>query len=477
MKLNRAEVLSREEIHSIHEASLRILDERGVIVLSDAMRKLFGEKGLPVDHDSGVVRIPPSIVERSLQQAPSSFPLFTVDGHPWRTVGEGEPLFACGHNAVFMLDRRTGQRRESLVQDVEDFVCIADQLAEIDLVGIPVMPQDTPAESTLLYAVKAAMTTSKKPVFFSSESAGINRMIIRMAHSVNPGVTDRPFLVSQLSPTSPLYWEKGAIEALFEVCRAGIPLAILPEPIAGVSAPHTLAGLLTMHNTECLSGIVFSQLIREKTPVIYASSWTAYDMRANMAVIGTPETDILRIAGAQMAAFYQIPSHTTAPNADSHVHDEQNAWERTLSTLVSAQAGNHLIVNAGMFATGLTVSLEQLLLDAEIIGMVRRLMRGMKVDRETIFLDEIRRVGHRGNYFMEESTLRHLRSGEFWLSRISILGNFDQCCASGLNDVVQAARKKVESLLARSCAVSLSPDILRELDRIISHFEEKGEDA
>lgn len=477
MRMNRAEVLSAEEIQLIHEASLRILDEQGVVVFSDAMRAFFATKGLPVDENTAVVKIPPSAVEYALSQVPRSFSLYTVDGKTWKTVGDGEPLFACGHNAIFVLDPKTGQRRNSQVKDVENFVAIADQLADIDVVGIPLMPQDTIPESSLLHAVRATLKKTKKPIYYSSESAGINRAIIRIAQTIDPLVSNRPFLVSQLSPTSPLYWEKGAIEALYEVCRVGIPLAILPEPIAGASAPYTLAGLLTMHNAECLSGIVFAQLVREGTPVVYASSWTAYDMKANMAVIGTPETNILRIAGAQMAAFYRLPAHTTAPNADAHFHDEQNAWERTLSAFVAAQAGNHLIVNAGMFATGLTVSLEQLVMDAEIIGITRRMLKGMEVSREKIFLDEIQRVGQRGNYLTEESTLRNLRSGEFWRSEVSILDNYERCIARELTDVVLEAREKANAFLNRSSFDHLSPDLLAEVDRIISFYEKEGEEA
>ena len=473
MKLNQIEVLSQEEIHLIHEASLEILEQEGVVVLSDFIRNFLAEKGLPVDHNSGLVRIPASVVAACLQQVPSSFALYSVDNQPWKKIGVGDPLFACGHNAVFLFDYQTGSRRDSLVEDVEKFVCIADQLDEIDLIGIPVMPQDTPAKSTLLYAVKAALNHSTKPLFYSSESASINQAIIQMAKAINPDISKRPFLISQLSPTSPLFWEKGTIEALYEVCSNGIPLAVLPEPIAGASAPYSLAGLLTMHNAECLSGIVFSQLIREKTPVMYASSWTAYDMRSNMAVIGTPETHILRIAGAQMAAFYRIPSHTTAPNSDSHFHDEQNSWERTLSSFISALAGNHLIVNAGMFATGLTISLEQLILDAEIIGQIKQILRGMEVNQGMIFLEEIRRVGQRGNYLTEESTLTNLRSGQFWKSSVSILDHYQNCINSGITDVVLSAHHKIDSYLTRLSEKALTQSILDEIDQIINSFEER----
>ena len=124
MKLNQLEVLSKEEMQLIHEATLEILEQEGVVVLSDFMRKFLAEKGLPVDHNTKIVRIPSSVVKTCLQQVPSSFDIFTVDDKPWKTIGRGEPLFACGHNAVFLLDYQTSSRRDSLVQDVEKFVCI-----------------------------------------------------------------------------------------------------------------------------------------------------------------------------------------------------------------------------------------------------------------------------------------------------------------------------------------------------------------
>jgi len=473
LKLQQVEVLSEKEMHLIHEASVDILENTGVLVYSGKMRTLFAQEGLRVDEEKRRVYIPRSVLEKALESSPASFPLYNLKGEKKFTVGEREPLYACGHNAVFFLDTETRVRRESTVKDVERFVKIADNLTDIDVVGIPVMPQDTPAASTLLHAVSAAFRCSSKPVYFSSESAGINRAIMDMAETIEPNLQEKPFLVSQLSPTSPLYWEEGAVESLWEVCRRCIPLAILPEPMAGASAPYTVAGLLTMHNTECLSGVVFSQVIQPGTPVMYASSWTGYSMRHNVAVIGTAETDILRMAGAQMARYYHLPSHTTAPNADSHFHDEQNAWERTLSTFCSALGGNHLIVNAGMFATGLTVSLEQLVMDAEIIGMIRRIQSGIQITEETIALRDIQKTGPQGSYLMAESTLAHLRNGEFYEPLLSVYDNYERCRAGGREDVVIAAREKVLAALASPVTWHISTQAEKNLERIIKDFEKE----
>ncbi len=190
-----------------------------------------------------------------------------------------------------------------------------------------------------------------------------------------------------------------------DTVETGVPLAILPEPNAGVSAPYTLAGLLTVNNAECLSGLVMIQLLRPGARVLYANSWTTTDMRTGAALVGSTETSICRIAGAQLARFYNVPSHTTAPNSDNHAHDEQNAWEKTFSTFCSAAAGNDLIVNCGMFATGMTCSHEQLIMDEEIAAMSKRIVAGIRVTDETIAGDLIKEIGPRWQFPHRHSRL------------------------------------------------------------------------
>ena len=241
--------------------------------------------------------------------------------------------------------------------------------------------------------------------------------------------------------------------------------------MTGVSAPYTVAGLLTMHNTEVLSGIVLSQLVRPGTPVIYGSSWTTFDMKYTSAIIGSPETSMLRVAGCQMARYYNMPSHTTAPNSDSNAHDEQNSWEKTISNMCAICGGNDLIMNSGMFATGLTISLEQLVLDDEINGIIRRLYRGIKVNEDTIGAQVINSVGPKGSFLTEDHTLKFLLSEEFREVKVSNTNNYDNWMNSGAPTVEQNAGKIVQEYLKAGNDKVLERDIIEKLDRIIKVFE------
>lgn len=381
---------------------------------------------MAVDEDAAIVRFSRAALEDALAGTPEQFEVFDRDGRPAFVLGDGRSKIAAGHNAVFWVDSATGQTRPSTVADVALFARLCDQLECIDMIGIPVMPQDVPnPKATLPYAVRAVIENSTKPVFFSTDNCKANRACIELLRAAFPGdFHEQVYGISQLSSTSPLYWEHGVLEAIMDTVPTGVPLAILPEPIAGFTAPFTLAGLVTMNNAECLSGLVMIQLLRRGTKFLYANSWTTFDMRMAAALVGSTETTICRIAGAQLARFYKLPSHTTAPNSDNHAHDEQNAWEKTFSQFCSVASGNDLIVNSGMFATGMTCSHEQLLMDEEISAMSRRIAAGMRVDRETIAADLIKSIGPRGeSYLTAEHTLRWLRSDEYLQPRLSVRGN------------------------------------------------------
>ena len=448
MKLAPMKVLSDAEILQIHEATVDILENCGVKIGSPKAFEMLRARGLPVDSAKQIVRFPRAALEDALAQTPAEFSVFDREGKFAFVLGDGDPKIAAGHNAVFWVDSDTGKTRYSTVADVEMFARLCDELEYIHMIGIPVMPQDVPdPRNTLPYGVRACIENSRKPIYFSTDNARVNRIAINLCEAAFAGnFREQVYGISQLSPTSPLYWEEGVLEAILDTLETAVPLAILPEPNAGLSAPYTLAGLLTMNNAECISGLAMIQMFKPGAKVLYANSWTVTEMRDATALVGSTETTICRIAGAQLARFYHVPCHTTAPNSDNHAHDEQNAWEKTFSTFCAVGAGNDLIVNCGMFATGMTCSHEQLLMDEEISAMSKRIAAGVLVTPDTLATDLIKRIGPRGDYMLLDHTLDRLRSGEFLPPRVSIRTSRAGWESAGCKDTYQVARERVRKL-------------------------------
>lgn len=476
MRLNRYRILSEDDLSRIHEASLKLLSETGMVIHSTKVIELLQEAGAKVDFERRWVRIPEDLIKITLNHLPSEIVLYDRNKNPALTLGNNESHLASGHNAIYVLDSDRLTRRAATKKDVADFAKLADALENIHLVGVQAMPQDVVPRASLLHAVEAVFNNTEKHLYFSPENSEVTRAIIGMARAVvgDESLSETPVLTCQLSSTSPLTWEGGAVEAVLEAARAGVPLVFLPQPYAGVTAPITLAGVLTVHNAEVLSGIVISQLVRKGTPVVYGSAWTTFDMREANVVIGGPETALLRIAGAELARFYQIPSHTIGPDSDSHCLDEQNAWEKFLTLHSAFTSGVNLVVNAGLFATGLTVSFEQLVLDHEMAGIVYRLLEGIEVSPETVALEVIKRVGPKGNFLEDPHTLKHLRSGEHWQPKLSNRSVYEKWMEDGGRDVVEKAREISKGILEHHQPKNLSEEVLSRLREIIEDFEEKS---
>ena len=319
MNLTNWKTLDESEIRQIHEASLEILEKTGISVESPEVRKILAENGLTSDGEA--VKFPRSAVEDCIAKNLRKFPIVDRNGKEAFMLGDGNVRFAGGHNAVFVMTDRKGGRRNSVLKDVADFAHICEKLEDIDMIGVPLNPSDAPSKTMLAHAVSAIMKKSVKPIFYSCESREVNLAIIELAEAVSGkrNFKEGSYVISQLSTTSPLFWEKGASESLVDCVRRGIPVAFLPQPISGLTAPYTIAGNITVHNAEVLSGVVISHLINPGTPLIYAAAWTSYDMRHSNVIIGRPEESLMRIAGAQMAHFYNMPSHSIGPDADSNV--------------------------------------------------------------------------------------------------------------------------------------------------------------
>ena len=475
MLLEKMKVLSVAEVSKIHEASVKILEEVGIKIFNEKTLDMLEQGGAIVDRETMTAKFSAKLIDDCIKSVPKQFVLHDRYGKEKLIIGDRKPKLAAGHNAVFMVDYKTNERRAGKVRDVEEFAMICNQLQDIDIVGVPLSPQDVPMRGTLLYAVRALYQNTDKPLYFSTDLCAANHAIIEMmkATAKDGDAAKYPNAISQLSPTSPLFWEGDVADAVVDTAKSGIPMAILPEPMSGVTAPYSVAGLLTIHNTETLSGILIAQIAAKGTPMVYASSWTTYDMRHTLAIIGSPETTLLRAAGCQMADYYGIPAHTTAPNTDVNGLDQQLAWEKVLSSLFSVAAGNDIVMNSGMFACGLSISLEQLVIDDEMNGFIRRLAKGIDVTDESIDFDSIKKIGPGpgDTYFEEDLTFENLRSGEFHQYRCANSPMYDSWMAAGCPSVVERAHEKVDEYIANGGADPLEKSVQEKLDAIISDYE------
>jgi trimethylamine--corrinoid protein Co-methyltransferase len=319
-------------------------------------------------------------------------------------------------------------------------------------------------------AFDAAARNTTKPLVGAVISDREVRFLHR-AFSVIAGseqrLRERPMFAIGVSPISPLALSEDGCAAMCLAAELAIPTRILPAPMLGGTAPMTFAGALALQNAELLAGLTLMQVAQPGCPVVLAPRLSVMDMRTGYSSYGTPELGMASACATQLAHSYGLPVDAVGLSSDSPTSDEQMGYEKAMNGVVAALAGTNWLSGPGGGGSGKSASLEQLVIDNEIVAMICRLLGVFEVNEDTLALEVIDRVGPRGNFLSQPHTARHLRSEEHYYPALSRRLEWEQWVAEGSRDIVAEARDKAREILRSHQAPPLSEDVTRELDQIL----------
>ena len=457
-------ILRAEDCARIHAASLDVLDTVGVRVDDAGIIALLKRAGASDGATTDTVRLPRELVRECLDSCPPTARFSDRGGAASELGAAGGSVFWTG-NALYVAQGKT--RRELLTADLALLTRVADACSEIDgMVGTSVADFPPPARDVVGFRVMA-MNTAKhlRPCTFTPDGASA---MVEMGKVLAAGapLAARPLLSFGYSIVSPLHWTPTGLGAMRNTSGHGLPFMINSEPMAGGSAPVTLAGCLVLANADVLSGIVIAQLLERGRPVIYnAGVAHVLDMSTAVALTGAPENALLQSAGADLARFHHLPSASWM-STESMVADAQAASESMITGLAHAANGVNLIWGAGNLESTLCMSAEKLVIDDEIIGSIRRYVRGIEVSDETLALDLIQELGHKPDYLWNEHTLAHFQE-EIRHSRLAVRCKREAWENQGSRTWDERAAERVKEILALPAVPQVTPEQERELTRIV----------
>lgn len=471
-------LLTEEQIDRIHQESLDLLEEAGVVVHSREALDLLAQAGCPVEQEKMRVCIPSSLVEEQLRKAPSSIILYTREGQPALRLEGDRVHFNPGSAATHLLDRETGERRPPTSRDLVEFARLVDALPYIDAQSTALVPSDVPHRIADRYRLYLVLQNSVKPIVtgtFASDAFGDMLRMLEAVAGDPRKLRDKPLAIFDVCPSAPLQWSSLTVGDLLSCAKSGVPSEIIPMPQLGATGPITLAGSLVQHNAEFLSGLVLAQLASPGAPVIYGGSPTSLDMRYGTSRLGAIETVMLTCAYVQMAKHYGLPSHGYLGLSDAKLAgDAQTGLEAATGLLLGALAGVNNIAGPGMLDFENTQSFEKLLMDNLICGMARRLVEGVDVNDETLARDALRRVALEGGSFL---TLRHtltwLRQEHYLPGDLLDRQTYQAWKEQGASDSLRRARKRVKEILATHHPPPLSPAQQEALDEVARSFAQR----
>jgi len=455
-------LLSREDCQTIHAAALEVLRDVGVRVDDPATVELLRQAGATALAEN-VVSLPRTLVEWALAQCPRVVRFADRAGSVREVSAEGGTLVFTG-NALYVTRGR--ERDELGAADLAELSRIADRCDNVHgMVGTSVADCPARARDFVGFRIMAANTAKHlRPCIYTPEGA---RLVLEMAQVLNGSTSlrERPIVSTGFSILSPLHWTALALSVFRETAGRGVPVMINSEPLAGATAPVTLAGCLVIGDADVLSGLVINQLLEPGRPCIYNLGFAhVMDMSSAMALTGAPENALLQGAGADLAHFHGLPSASWMCT-ESTLSDEQAAFEKMITGLAHAACGVNLIWGAGNLESTLTMSREALVMDNEIAGYFLRFQRGIPVDERSLALDLIKEVGLTADYLGTAHTLAHHREV---LSRpnLAFRNRRDIWLAKGGLDFAERAEQRVREILATEPVSYLSEEQAAELERL-----------
>lgn len=463
---------SEDGIKAIHNASIEVLEKVGVRVDEPEAFAKFKNHGCDVDGKSRVVKIPEYLVDYALGKVPSRIILYGRDRSKRMDLTDLNVYFGTGAGCPYVRIL-SGERRNGTKRDAEDCVRVSDFLDHVDFAMACVVPGDQPDVSQDLHEFELLVRNTNKPMVAMAYKNGHGAKIAEMASVIVGGdeeLRKKPIVALYTEPVSPLILEKDATRNFLDFAERGLPTVFVSSPVGGLTAPVTLAGLVTLNNVEALAGIVLGQITRPGTPMIHGGGTAVMDVYTAEPDNSGPEFPLAASAGAQLARFYGIPTWGHAGLTLSRDVDAQAVGDAVFNIMTTAFSGQNLVHDLGFMDTALTYSPEMLVICNDIVGKVKRFLKGIEVNNETIAFDVIERVGIGNSYLSDRHTISHTKS-ELYVSKLIVREEYGKWVDRGRVSMIKKAQEETKSILEKHKPSALEPHVSKHLDSIIREVE------
>ena len=472
--------LGEEALDRIHDASMRILEDIGLEILSERALALYEQDGARVDWDLQRVYLDRKRVMERIETVPAEFTMHAPNGERNRLVGGRAINFTTVASAPNCSDLEGG-RRTGNFEDYCNFLRLAQGFDVIDFFsGYPVEPIDLHPETRHLDATLAAFTLTDRA--FSLYCLGGGRVSdgIRMT-AIARGVDletlkSEPSVNSVVNTNSPLRVDGPMLEGLIEMAEYGQPVIVTPFTLSGAMCPITIAGALAQQNAEALGVIALSQVVNPGTPMVYGGFTSNADMRSGAPAFGTPEYTRAAWASGQLARRYGLPFRSSNTNAANCV-DAQAAWESQMSLWGAVMGHAHIVKHAaGWLEGGLCASFEKFIIDIDMLQMMRETLKPLEVDESTLALDSIREAGHGGHFFGTAHT-RERFTNAFYEPLVSDWSNFETWSENGSLGAHERANRIYRQQLAEYQPPPIADAVRAELEKYADERRRELESA
>jgi trimethylamine--corrinoid protein Co-methyltransferase len=404
-------------IERIISEAREILCKLGMEIHNNGVLSMLGDYGAKVNIGKYHVLFTKEIIDKALKTTPNSFKLYDVLGNETHNFIGYNVYFTPGSAALNILDYKTRKIRKPTTTDYIKYTKVISRLENIASQSTALIPADVTEKISDSYRLYLSLFYCEKPVVtgaFTIEAFNIMKDFQLAVRGTKEELVAKPLTIFSCCPTSPLKWSDVTSQNVVDCANYSIPVEYVSMPLSGFMAPVTLVGTLIQHTAETLSGLVISQLTSPGTPVLYGGSPAIFDVRYETTPMGAVETQMIDCAYNEIGEHLGLPTQAYISLSDSKQLDAQAGLESSMGATLAVLAGINNISGPGMLDFESCQSLEKLVVDNEICGMIFRMIKGIEPREDFPALPRFKELLKEKHLLISEHTLRYLREEHYF---------------------------------------------------------------
>lgn len=467
--------LSEEDKKKIYQSALQVLEDTGMTLMHDGALGRLKDAGCRVE-GKNLVRMPAKLVEKAIRTAPSSIKVFDREGNPAMDLGGRRTYFGTGSDLLWALDSQRVERHQTSLEDIKTAARVCDALPNIDFIMSFAHPHELDPSLAYLASFKAMAENCHKPIVNTAKDRrdlaamwGISKILRGGAEQLR----EKPYWIQYAEPISPLKHPHSSVDKLLFCAETGSPVIYSPAPIAGSTAPMTIAGHVVQGLAETLFGLVIHQLTAEGAPFLMGMGPAVLDMATSQCSYNAPEYLLAYMAIVEMSKHLDIPNWGYAGTSDAQIPDMQASYEAGLETFMATMAGSNLNHDVGYLDFGLTGSLEMIVIMDEVIDQIRRIQKGVPVNEDTLAVNVIGEGARQGQFLTHSHTMKHLRAVQ-WRPRLICRQSHEKWEQQGKTSLLDRARNRLKEILENHQPKLIATETADAVSELVNRFEANG---
>ena len=463
--------LSEKNKEKLYTSALEIMENTGMQVQHEGAVKLLTDAGCKVGRD-GMVKIPAALVEQTRNTVPNNIAMYDREGNHAMDLGGRRAYFGTGSDLMWSVDSKDMQRHRTSLEDIKRAARVCDALPNIDFIMSCAHPHEVNPAISYLASFNAMAENCTKPIVNTADGRKDLEAMWKISKILRGGekeLREKPYWIQYDEPISPLKHPFSSVDKLLFCAETGSPVIYSPAPIAGSTAPMTVAGHIVQGLAESFTGMVIHQLAAPGAPFLMGIGAAVLDMKSSQCSYNAPEYMLTYMAMVEMSNYLDIPNWGYGGTSDAQIPDMQASFEAGLEAFMSVFAGSNLNHDVGYLDFGLTGSLDMIVIINEMVDQIRRMYKGIPINEDTLAMDVIPQGFARSEFLSLPHTFKHLKKVQ-WTPELFFRQGHDKWVEQGCTTLLDRARLKLNKILDTHTPLPINAEQQRAIASVLNDF-------